>query len=175
MGLLIKISNLVVPIFLLLIMYIGIKEKIKVFDVFLDGAQDGLKTVIGLIPTLIGIIFSIEILNSSEIIELITNFFKPILEYFNFPSEILPLALIRPISGSAAIGVATELMKTYGVDSYIGNIASVIMGSTETTLYTIAIYTGGLKVKKSKHLLIAALSADIAGILASVVFCRILS
>ena len=170
-----KISNYFVPLFIILIMYWGIKDKVKVFDTFIDGANEGLKTTVELLPTLVGIIFSVELLKCSGFIELITELLKPVLKCINFPPEIIPLALIRPISGSAATAVATEVMKKYGVDSYFGVVASVIMGSTETTLYTIAIYTGGLKVKKSKSLLIAALSADVAGILAAVTFCRIMS
>ena len=175
MDLIIKLSNYFVPFFLLLIMCTGIKERRNVFDLFIEGANDGIRTVIDLLPTLIGILFSVEILNCSGIIELIITFFKPILKFIDFPPEIIPLAIVRPISGSAATAVATELMKKYGVDSYIGLVASVIMGSTETTLYTIAIYTGGLNVKKSNSLLIAALTADAVGILAAVVFCKILS
>ena len=92
-----------------------------------------------------------------------------------FPTEILPLALIRPISGSSSIAVATDIMKTYGVDSNLGFIASVIMGSTETTIYTIAVYTSAVGVKKTRFVLAAALIADLVGILTSVVICRFLS
>lgn len=175
MEIILNLSNYFVPVFILLVMYMGIKEKVNVFDTFIEGAHEGIKIIIGLVPTLIGIIFSVELLGASNLIELLSRLLNPIFKCFNFPPEILPLALVRPISGSASIGVATELMKKYGVDSFIGVVASVIMGATETTLYTIAIYTGELKVKKSKKILLAALCADIAGMIAAVVFCRILS
>lgn len=156
-------------------MIYGIKDKIKIFELFIEGAEEGIKVSLKLFPTLIGIFFSIGMLRSSGIIELVTNLINPALKVFSIPKEIVPLALIRPISGSGAIGVATDIMKKYGVDSYIGKVASVIMGSTETTLYTIAVYTSGIQSKKSNKLLVSALIADIVGIISAVVFCRILS
>ena len=99
----------------------------------------------------------------------------PILNVIHFPSEIMPLAMLRPISGSGSIAVATDIMKTYGVDSSIGMMASVIMGSTETTLYTIAVYTSCVKIKKTRFVLVASLVADVVGMLVSVGICRILS
>lgn len=100
---------------------------------------------------------------------------QPILSIFKIPSEVMPLALLRPISGSASMGVATDIMKNYGVDSNIGKIASTIMGSTETTLYTIAIYTSCVKIKKIRFVLVASLIADIVGMIASVIICQNLS
>ena len=102
----------------------------------------------------------------------IVNLLSPILNLINFPSEIMPLALLRPISGSASIAVATDIMKNYGVDSSIGLIASTIMGSTETTLYTIAVYTSSIKVKKTRYILIASLLADITGIISAIIICN---
>lgn len=169
------LSYYIIPLFVGITMLVGIKEKINVFDLFLEGAEEGIKIVFRLVPTLIGIFFLIELLRCSGLIECVTNIIRPIIERAGFPSEILPLAFIRPISGSGAIGVATDIMKTYGVDSYLGNVAAVIVGATETTIYTIAVYTNGLKVNKSRKLLVAALTADVAGIVAAVVFCRILS
>lgn len=110
---------------------------------------------------------AIGVLRSSGVLDLIIKLSSPILEIFNFPSELMPLAILRPISGSASIAVATDIMKQVGVDSLIGNIASTIMGSTETTLYTIAIYTSCIKIKKTRFILIAALTADITGIIVS--------
>ena len=103
------------------------------------------------------------------------NFLTPFLNFINFPTEILPLALIRPISGSSSIAVATDIMKNFGVDSNIGLIASVIMGSTETTVYTIAVYTSSVGIKKTRFVLWAALIADFVGIITSVIVCRFLS
>ena len=117
---------------------------------------------------------AIGVLRSSGVLDFIIKLSSPILEIFNFPSELMPLAILRPISGSASIAVATDIMKQAGVDSLIGNIASTIMGSTETTLYTIAIYTSCIKIKKTRFILIAALTADITGIIVSNLICNFL-
>lgn len=175
MNLINNVSNYIIPSLIILIMIFGIVDKLNIFDIFVDGAEGGIKTVYNLLPTLIGIFFSIELLNNSGVILFLINILEPVLNVINIPTEILPLVLIRPISGSGAIGVATEIMKQNGVDSYIGNVTSVIMGATETTLYTIAVYTSGLKVNKSRKLIAAALTADMAGMLAAVIFCRIMS
>ena len=169
------LSNISMPIIILLIIVYGVIEKNKVFDTFLDGAKEGIEIVFSIFPTLIGLFMAIGALRSSGILDLIVNFLTPILNAIHFPSEIMPLALIRPISGSASIAVATDIMKNYGVDSKMGVIASTIMGSTETTLYTIAIYTSAVGIKKTRFVLATALIADVVGILASVAVCRIMS
>lgn len=168
------ISNLAMPILILGIVVYGLKEKINVFDTFLDGAKEGLEITLSIFPTLIGLFVAIGALRASGVLDIISNIITPILNLINFPSEVMPLALIRPISGSSSIAVATDIMKNFGVDSLIGTIASTIMGSTETTLYTIAIYTSCVKIKKTRGVLGAALIADVIGIVASVVICRIL-
>lgn len=169
------LSNIAMPLIILLIIVYGLIERNKVFDTFLDGAKEGIEIVFSIFPTLIGLFMAIGALRSSGILDLIVNFLTPILKLIHFPSEIMPLALIRPISGSASIAVATDIMKCYGVDSKIGIIASTIMGSTETTLYTIAIYTSAVGIKKTRFVLAAALIADVVGMLVSVAICQILS
>lgn len=160
-------SNLAMPMVIFFIVLYGVTEKVKVFDNFLEGAKEGIKTTFSILPTLIGLFLAIGALRSSGILDLIIKITSPILEIFNFPNELMPLAILRPISGSASIAVATDIMKQAGVDSLIGNIASTIMGSTETTLYTIAIYTSCIKIKKTRFILLAALTADITGIIVS--------
>ncbi len=169
------ISNLAMPAIILLIVMYGIKEKNKVFDTFLEGAKDGIETTVSIFPTLVGLFVAIGALRSSGILDMIINIINPILTIINFPSELMPLTLLRPISGSSSIAVATDIMKNCGVDSLLGTMASTIMGSTETTLYTIAIYTSCIKVKNTRFVLIAALTADIVGMLTSVAVCRFLS
>lgn len=169
------LGNYITPIFIGIIIVCGIKERIKIFDVFTNGAEEGIKIIIKIFPTLIGIFFAIGIFRESGLVDFIIYLIKPILNIINFPAEITPLMIIRPLSGSGAVGVATDIIKKYGPDSYIGNVASVIMGATETTFYTISIYTSGLNVEKSNKLLIAALVADVTGMLAAVGFCRIMS
>lgn len=169
------LSSIAMPLIILLIILYGVSEKNKVFDTFLKGAKEGLEIVIGLFPTLLGIFLAVGALRSSGIIELIVKVIEPVLNILNIPAQIMPLALLRPISGSASMAVATDIMTQYGVDSKIGLIASVIMGSTETTFYTIAIYTSSVGIKKTRCVLVAALIADIVGMIASVVICRIMS
>lgn len=168
-------SNIAMPLMIIIIILYGVIERKKVFDIFLDGAKEGLGIVINIFPTLVGLFVAIGALRSSGIIDLIVNFLTPAFNILNFPSEILPLAIIRPISGSASIAVATDIMKSFGVDSNIGLIASVIMGSTETTVYTIAVYTSSVGIKKTRFVLWAALIADFVGIITSILVCRFLS
>ena len=175
MGFVNYISNIAVPTTILIIFVYGLIEKQQVFDVFLDGAKEGLQIVVNIFPTLLGLFLSINVLRESGIIDAITNIAMPFLNLLKFPSEILPLALLRPISGSASMAVATDIMNKYGVDSLIGLMTSTIMGSTETTLYTIALYTSAVKIKKTRFVLYAALLADFVGMLTSVIFWRIMS
>jgi len=169
------ISVIAIPFIILLIILFGVVEKINVFDVFLEGAKKGIEVTVKIFPTLIGLFFAVGVLRASGILEFIINFIKPILNILNFPNEIMPLAVIRSISGSASIAVGTDIMKTYGVDSFIGLITSTIMGSTETTLYTIAVYSSAVSIKKTRKVIIPALIGDVVGIVASVVIWHILS
>ena len=175
MNLINYITSLAVPFTILIIVVYGIIEKQSVFDVFLEGAKEGIQIIVGIFPTLLGLFLSINILRASGIIDAITNLAHPILNLLKVPTEILPLAILRPISGSASMAVATDIMNNFGVDSLIGLISSTIMGSTETTLYTIALYTSAVKIKKTRFVLIAALLADFVGMLTSVIFWRIMS
>ena len=162
------LSNLAMPLIILLIVIYGLIQKIKVFDLFLDGAKEGIQILVSIFPTLIGLFVAIGALRSSGILDFIISLLSPILDIFNFPTEIMPLALIRPISGSGSIAVATDIMKTYGVDSNIGLMSAVIMGSTETTVYTIAVYSSSVGIKNTRFVLYASLLADLVGILVSV-------
>lgn len=168
------LSNSIMPIMILFILGYALKEKVKVYDTFLEGAKEGMEMVFGLLPTLVGIFVAIGALRSSGILDLIVKGITPICQIFDLPSQIMPLVLIRPISGSASMAIAVDIMGKWGVDSQIGMIASTIMGSTETTLYTIAIYTACVKIKKIKFTLATALIADFVGILTSILICKIL-
>lgn len=169
------ISNMAVPVVIFIIVLWGVIEKKPVFDLFLEGAKEGLEMTFKIFPTLIGIFLAVGMLRSSGIIDVVTDILKPLLKFLNFPVEVVPLALLRPISGSASIGIGTDIMKQFGVNSFIGNVTSVIMGSTETTFYTIAVYTSYVKIKENRGIVVAALTADIVGMLMAAAFCRILS
>ena len=163
------LSTAAIPVVIVIIILYGIIERKKVYDIFLDGAKDGIQIVIQLIPTLIGIFVAVGALRNSGIIDLIVKVISPVTDILKIPSEIMPLA------GSASIGVAVDIMRKYGTDTFLGLITSTIMGSTETTLYTIAVYTGCVGIKKTRFVLLAALLADFAGMVASVAIWRILS
>ena len=169
------ISSAAIPVIIISIILYGLKEKNNVFDTFIDGAKEGIEIVFKLFPTLIGIFLAVGALRSSGLIEFIVNLISPVVEFLKFPSEVMPLALLRPISGSASMAVAVDIMQNYGVDTLTGIITSTIMGSTETTFYTIAIYTSCVGIKKTRGILFAALAADMAGMIVSTIVCRILS
>lgn len=169
------LSTAAIPVIVVIIVLHGVIEKKKVYDLFVDGAEEGMKMVFKLLPTLIGIFVAVGALRSSGILDCIVKWITPLCEIFKIPSQIMPLALLRPISGSASIAVATDIMNQYGVDSFIGMIASTIMGSTETTLYTIAVYTSCVGIKNIRFVLVASLIADAVGMITSVVIWRILS
>ena len=168
------ISNCAIPIIILLIIVYGLIEKNKVYDTFLDGAKEGIDIVFKMFPTLLGIFIAIGALRSSGLIEAIIKLIDPFTNLLKIPSQIMPLVLLRPISGSASLGIATDIMKNYGVDSRIGLIAATIMGSTETTFYTIALYTSSIGVKKIRYVLAAALVADFVGMIASAIIWNII-
>ena len=169
------VSSAAMPIIILCIIVYGLIEKNKVYDTFVNGAKEGIEIVFSVFPTLIGIFVAVGALRSSGILDLIIQWISPITNFLKIPSEIMPLMFVRPISGSASTVVATDIMRTFGVDSKIGLMASTIMGSTETTFYTIAIYTSCVGVKKIRFVLVAALIADFVGMMASVILCSILS
>lgn len=169
------ISVISIPLIILIITVNGLLEKQNIFDTFIEGAKDGVKIIMGIFPTLIGLFVAIGALRTSGVLDLVINILSPVTNLINIPKEIMPLAILRPISGSASTAIAVDIMKTYGVDSLIGQIVSTLMGSTETTIYTIAIYTSIVKVKKTRYVLLAGLMGDIVGTVASVEIWRILS
>lgn len=167
------ISLIAMPLVILLIIINALREKVEVFDIFLKGAVEGLEITLKIFPTLIGLFVAIGMLRSSGVLDFIIKIVSPITNILQIPGEILPLAMLRPISGSASMAVATDIIKSNGVDSFIGMLASVIMGSTETTLYTIAVYTSCVKIKNTRKILIAALIADATGVLVSLFICKL--
>lgn len=158
------ISTIIIPFVIVFAIGYGIIEKKNVYDIFIVGAKKGVKIVIKLFPTLLAIFLAINLLRSSGIVDFVINLMSPILKFLNIPEEIMPLAILRPISGSASMGIATNIMQENGVDSKIGLIASTIMGATETTFYTIALYTSSIGVKKIRFTLVSSLIANIAGV-----------
>ncbi len=168
------LSKASIPGLILIILLIGAWKGVPVFDVFLEGAKEGLNTTIRILPVLVGIMLGINVLEASGALDMIVMLFKPLAELLHIPEEILPMAILRPISGSASLGLLDRQLKEYGPDSLIGRILSVMMGSTETIFYTIAVYYGAIGVKKTRGTLWIALLAGLAGMVSSVIVCRIL-
>ncbi|ARB93542.1 spore maturation protein [Legionella longbeachae] len=155
-------------------LYAAAVKKINVFDAFIVGAKQGFDTILNIVPYLIAMIVAIGMLRASGFFSLMAKLLAPLLEMIGMPPEVLPLALIRPFSGSASTGLMAELINQYGGDSLIAKIAATMMGSTETTFYVIAVYFGSIGIRRTRHAIPAGLLADLAGIIASVMVCRYL-
>lgn len=168
------ISTLAIPIFILIFLISGFLGKADVYDSFTQGVKSGLSATFNIIPSLVGLMVAIAMFRESGCLDLISKALKPLTDLINMPSEIVPLALLRPVSGSAAIAVVTDIFKNFGPDSYIGKMASIMMGSTETTIYTIAVYFGSVGIKNIRYTLLAALCADLCGIIMSVLLTQII-
>ncbi len=168
MNLIMFFSETAILVFLGVIIIYGLKEKKNLFELFIEGCYDGVKVIWELFPTLLALIVSVSMLSSSGIISLASDFLYPFFKLFKIEKEIIPLILLRPISGSTTTAIATDIMKNVGVDSKIGLIASTIMGATETTIYVVALYTSKIKIKNVKEAILIGLLADFLGICVSV-------
>lgn len=168
MSFLIYISNFMIPAIIFGIVAYGVAMRVNVYDEFIRGAKKGFGTVIRIMPTLIGLMVAVGILRASGFLELISEIIGRITSYIGFPSELVPLAIVRMFSSSAATGLVLDLYKEYGTDSRIGLIASIMMSCTETIFYTMSVYFMAAKIKKSRYTLTGALIAMLAGIVASV-------
>lgn len=161
------ISKLMIPLFVISVILYGLKKKVSIYDSFLDGAKEGLVTAFNIFPSIIAMVFAVNILLNSHIIESMFKFLEPLLNTINIPLSILPMAIVRPISGTASLAIMNDIFVNFGPDSFIGRIASVLQGCTDTTIYVLALYFGSVKISKTKHALSTGLFADFIGILAS--------
>ena len=158
-----KITDYIVPVLLLCTFALALRRKENAYDLLLQGGQNGLKLVFTLVPTLVMLLTAVTLLRTSGAMDWIAQLTAPIFQFFGIPPETALLVLIRPISGSAALAVGTDLMLEYGVDSTIGRTVAVMLGSTETTFYTISVYFGAAGIRKMRYTLPAALFADFVG------------
>lgn len=157
----------IIPIILVIIVFVALYKGVPVFDTFLEGALEGLKSTFSISASLIGLITAVSMLKNSGALDIISNILSPLANILHFPAEILPLAILRPVSGSGSIALLDNILKNYGAESFIGKLGSMIMGSTETTFYTIAVYFGSVKIKNSRHTIPCALLADITAFICS--------
>lgn len=156
-------TDYIVPLLLFFICALALGKKEDPYSLMLNGAADGLKLLFSLVPTLVMLMTAVTMLRTSGAMDTISGWMAPVLSYFGIPPETAMLVLIRPISGSAALAVGSELMATHGVDSVVGRTAAIMLGSTETTFYTISVYFGSAGIKKTRYTLPAALFADAVG------------
>ncbi|MBR2423395.1 MAG: spore maturation protein [Oscillospiraceae bacterium] len=167
-------TDYIIPLLLLASTVLALRKQENVYDTLLEGAADGLKIMVTLVPTLILLLTSITMLRASGAVEWISKLFSPLFSLFAIPPETAMLVLIRPFSGSAALAIGTELMVTHGVDSLIGRTAAIMLGSTETTFYAISVYFGAAGIKKTRYTIPAALIADFTGFLMASLTARFL-
>lgn len=169
-----NISNIIIPVIIFYIIAYGIASKTKVYEDFVNGAKDGLKTVVGIMPTLVALMTAVGILRASGFLTFLGNLVRPLSEKLGFPAELVPLAFIKMFSSSAATGLVLDIFKNYGTDSYIGLVTSIMMSCTETIFYTMSVYFLAAKVTKTRYTLTGALLSTLTGIAASVLLAGVI-
>lgn len=167
------LSSLVIPLLLAFLAVYGMGRRVDVYGALTHGAEEGLTVLLRIIPALVGLLTAVSMFRASGAMEWLSALSAPVLEWLGIPPETAPLMLVRPVSGSGALAVGSELMRTYGPDSYIGRVAAVMLGSTETTFYTIAVYFGSVGIHRTRHAIPSALAADLAGFAASALAVRL--
>lgn len=169
-----ELTDLVVPGVLALVSLAGLRQRQEVFTLMTEGAASGLELTAKILPNLVVLLCAVQLLRDSGAMDLLVNIMSPFLSLLGIPAETAPLVLIRPLSGSGALAVAADIMSTYGPDSLIGRTAAVMLGSTETTFYTIAVYFGAAKIRKTRYAIPAALAADLTGFVMAALTARLM-
>lgn len=167
------ISDMMVPLVMAYIIFYGYSKKTDIYEAFIEGAANGFKLVLEIMPTLIGLMIAVGVMEHSGLLDLLCTAARPFTEKIGFPTEALPLTLMRLVSSSAATGLLLDIFKEYGPDSFTGRFVSIMMCCTETIFYTISLYFMSVKVKKTRYTLAGALIANFAGVIASLWICRL--
>ena len=173
MKLVTYLSEAAIPLIVLIIVGTAMSHHQRVYEDFLDGAKSGIRTVVEIMPTLIGLMVAVGILRASGFLDFLAGILEKILSGTGFPTELVPLAIVKMFSSSASTGLLLDLYKEHGTDSMLGRAASIMLGSTETIFYTMSVYFMSVKVKKTRYTLAGALTATLAGIAASVILAQI--
>jgi len=168
-----NLSSLVIPLLLAVAAVYGMGKRVDVYGALTHGAEEGLTVLLHIVPALVGLLTAVSMFRASGAMEWFSGLCSPLLEAVGIPPETAPLMLIRPVSGSGALAVASDLINTYGPDSYVARVAAVMLGSTETTFYTIAVYFGSAGIHRTRHTIPSALAADLTGFLASALAVRL--
>ncbi|MEG2377318.1 MAG: spore maturation protein [Clostridia bacterium] len=163
------IEMLIVPVVIAFVAVYGVAKKTDVYNALIDGATDGIKIIFNILPSMVALLSAVYMLRASGAMDILTNLISPLTNLIGIPAQCAPMGLLRPLSGSAALAAGTEVIQTYGPDSYIGRVASVMLGSSESTFYTIAIYFGAVKINKTRYAIPSALIADLAGYIGSAI------
>ena len=163
------IANLLIPSVTIIVIIYGIYKKVDIYDSFINGINEGLKMSITIFPTIMAMVIAINLLINSNIIIDLSKYLKPFFELLKIPTEILPIALLRPVSSSASLVIMNDILKVYGPDSYLGYIASIIQGSTDTTIYILGMYFSSIGIKKIRYSLLVGLLADLVCVITTVI------
>lgn len=169
MGIVSVISLWFIPVLIGFILVYGTFKQVQTYESFVEGGKEGIKIAFSIIPFLVGMLVAISVFRASGALDYFMDLIRPALEAIGVPAEIAPLAIIRPISGNAALGMTSDLMATYGPDSFIGRLASTIQGSTDTTFYVLTVYFGAVGIKKMGDALKVGLLADLVGIASAII------
>lgn len=175
MSFILFLSEAMVPLIIFYIVGFGVLSKRPVFDDFINGAKEGMKTVAGIMPTLIGLMTAVGVLRASGFLDFLGELLKNPAKWLYLPAPVVPVILVRLVSNSAATGLVLDIFKEYGTDSYVGMLTSVLMSCTETVFYCLSIYFGTVKIKKTRYTMGGALAATAAGVAASVILSRFLA
>jgi spore maturation protein B len=167
------VAKWAIPAIVFTVALLALVRRVNVYETFIQGAQEGFVTAIKTIPYLVAMFVAISVFRASGAMHLMVNALSPFTGILGIPAEIIPLGIMRPLSGGAALGITAELIKTYGPDSFIGRLASTLQGSTDTTFFVLTLYFGSVGVTRYRYAVISGLSADITGFIASVVICNI--
>ena len=162
-------TSIIIPSIVLFIILYGFFKNVSIYDKFLEGVMEGLSLALKIFPTMFAMVISINVLLKSNIINDMTNFISPVLDFIGYPKELISLAIMRPISGSSALVLMDNILKVNGPDSFVGRVASVLQGSTDTTIYVISLYFSSIGIKKIRYSLIVGLLADLAAVIISIV------
>ena len=165
--------EIAVPLTVVFFIVVGLVKRVGVFDAFLAGAKDGLGTVLTIVPAMVGLITAVSMLKACGVLEALAELVAPLGQKLGFPSEIVPMALLRPVSGSGSTALFVGILEDFGADSFAGRVASVMAGSTETTIYAIAVYYASVGIKKTRHTLVSGLCADFTAVVFSVLSVRL--
>lgn len=167
------ISSYIIPLLVLVIILYAYFKKVDVYDEFIEGSKESFDMVLTMFPCMLAMIFGINIFLKSDILLFLFKIIKPFLSFVGVPFEIMPMAIMRPISGSSTLAILNNILKLYGPDSFIGRLACIIQGSTDTTLYVITLYFGSVGIKKIRYSLIVGLMADLIGIISSIIVVKL--